>query len=522
MDNYTGKFLFIFVVAVLLSGIAAWLIVHRYRRAMQRLMRAPVAAGLVATGGEDSAGAAAVQAATALPAPRPVSLADNRQTGIRLTLLLFGLSLLISLSSACIYLWLAFPDEPFLPKRALTLTLLHLWPVIPALGLMWRWTRRRMFGVLLLWCVLVYPVFLWRSIDPQPLQLLAGMAVEIGPTLVLVGVLLMGNATRAVAPWLLLPMAALVWASIAGMDLLTVMVEQQHPLLMAMISWLPVYAAIALFALLPWLMAWWPLRNLGRAFGRAYARKWLSDLVATFTAVWAIALAERAITVANSAGLSGVAMLLPLLWIPPVMLLYARLHNRQERPPTLLVLRVFQRDAQAQALFDHVIERWRLSGNTVMIAGTDLADRTLDAGDIFTFLDRQLAARFIRTPAEVAPLIAAFDLAPDADGRYRVNECYCHDSTWQDALRALVQQSDVVLMDLRGFQEHNAGCRFELGTLAQSTQALRVVVLADGQTDRVAAADSIGQERPERFVWLDAAQIDASKRREVLASLFGG
>lgn len=512
MENYTGKLLTIVVVSVLLSGVAAWLTAYRYRRAMQRLMRAPAAQGNAA---------AAAPVIADLPAPRPVTLDDNRRTGVRLTFLLIGLSLLISLSSACIYLWLAFPGERIPPKRALTLALLYVWPVIPALGLMWRWTRWRLLGALLLWCALVYPVFLWRSIEPQPLQLLLGMALEVGPTMVLVAVLLMGSATRAVAPWLLLPIAALVGTSIAGMDLLFVMVEQHHPILMGMITWVPVYAAIALFAMLPWLLAWWPLRSLGRAMGRAYARKWLSDLLVTFTTVWAIALVARALNVASGTGFAALAMLLPLLWIPPVMLLYARWYKREGRPPTLLVLRVFQRDAQVQALFDHVIERWRLSGNTVMIAGTDLADRTLDADDIFTFFDRRLAQRFIRTPAELAPRMAAFDLAADADGRYRVNECYCHDATWQDALQALVRQSDVVLMDLRGFQAHNAGCRYELGTLAQSARALRVVVLADGQTDRAAAAASIGHEHSGRFVWLDATQIDARKRREVLASLFG-
>ena len=116
----------------------------------------------------------------------------------------------------------------------------------------------------------------------------------------------------------------------------------------------------------------------------------------------------------------------------------------------------------------------------------------------------------------MTPRLDAFDMAPDADGRYRVNECYCHDTTWQDALQGLVRRSDVVLMDLRGFQAHNAGCGYELQTLAQAARALRVVVLADGQTDRAAAKDAIG-EPAGRFAWLDAAKIDARKRREVLA-----
>jgi hypothetical protein len=170
-------------------------------------------------------------------------------------------------------------------------------------------------------------------------------------------------------------------------------------------------------------LAWWPARVLGRALGRAYSHKWFPDLLAMFTAVWAFSLTDRALTVATQgdAGAAAFAMYLPLLWIPVVMWSVARWRSRSERPPTLLVLRVFQHDAHARSLFDQVVERWRLSGNAVMIAGTDLVDRTLDPHDIFEFLDRTLAQRFIVSPADVARRIDAFDMIADSDGRYRVN-----------------------------------------------------------------------------------------------------
>lgn len=517
MEYSTGKLVSIFIFGVAASCIGAWVIAYRYRKAMQRLMRAP------------AAGASAVTVSPVLVSPppsRPVTLADNRRAGMRLTLVLIGVSCLIALSSAALWMSVAMPEDPFSPKRVATVALLHLWPVIPAIGLMWRWSRWRLLGALLLWCVFCFFIFLWRSIEPRPLQLLYGMAVEIGPTLVLVALILMGSATRAVAPWLLLPFTGLVWASHVGLDVLAVMIERHSPILLGLISWLPdgwlsVFFVGLGFALLPWLLAWWPLKRFARALGRAYARKRLSELMVVFTTVWAFSLVERALTSASSAGLWSLALFLPLLWIPLVMLPYAKLHRQPGRPPTLLVLRVFQRDQQVQALFDHVIERWRLSGNTVMIAGTDLAIRTLDADDIFTFLDGRLRERFIRTRAEVGPRLAAFDLLPDADGRYRVNECYCHDTTWQDALNALVSQSDVVLMDLRGFQAHNAGCLFELATLAQAGRNLRVIVLTDGQTDRAAATAAVGQVTSGRFVWIDASRVDGAKRRQVLANLFG-
>jgi hypothetical protein len=360
------------------------------------------------------------------------------------------------------------------------------------------------------------------------LLVLRFIASDIGLPLALLSLVFLGKATRAIAPWLLMPAALLAWSSLAGVRAMVFIGEQRSPLLTSLIAlldpvlgWLPWYGLLVLFVLLPWVLAWWPARVLGRALGRAYSRKWFSDLLAMYTAVWAFSLTDRALTVATQAnGAAAVAMYLPLLWIPMVIWPAARWRPRSERPPTLLVLRVFQQDAQARSLFDHVVERWRLSGNTVLIAGTDLADRTLDADDIFQFLDAKLAQRFIVGPADVARRIEAFDMAADIDGRYRVNECYCHDTTWQDALQALVRYSDVVLMDLRGFQAHNAGCRYELATLAQAPRKLRVVALTDGRTDRTVAQEAFASGRHERFTWIEVSHFNASKRREVLAHLF--
>ena len=510
MTYSTGKLLFLLIVAVLLSCLAAWVIAYRYRNVMQRLMRAPVMP--------------AGSAATAIPAvvapPASAALADNRRAGWHLTLLLIVLSCLMALCGAGIWMMLAFPGESVPPKRLAAVALLHLWPVIPALGLIWRWSRKRIFAVLALWCVACFLILLWRSIEPRPLQLMVAMANEIGPSLVLVALILMGGATRAIAPWLLLPFTGLGWASMFGIDVLALLVERESALVMSLPSWLGAYTVFALFALAPWLIAWWPLRRLGRLLGQAYARKWLSELMVVFATVWAFTLLEKALTVASSAGVAAVAMFLPLLWIPLGLRLYrprAKLHSR---PPTLLVLRVFQRDAQAEELFDQVIERWRLSGNVVMIAGTDLALRTLDADDIFTFLDGRLEERFIRAPGEVAARIESFDMAPDADRRWRINKCYCHDTTWQQALHALVERSDVVLMDLRGFHSRNEGCRYELRTLAKVARELHVVVLCDTDTDRRAAEEELSRGRADRFVWIDTSSIVARKRRELLVKLF--
>jgi hypothetical protein len=518
MNYSTGKLGFIFVVAVLLSFAAAWWVARRYRATMRRLMSEPLASAAASAAARPNA-APAAPAASPLPPPQAVTALANRHAGWRLAWLLVALSGLISLGSAAIQLHVVM-HTPFSVVKLLTLAFVQWWPVIPCLGLMWRWSRRRVAGALLLWFVLCFAVLLWRVERTAPTQLLGYLAFEIGPPMLLAGAVCLGGATRAVAPWLLLPMVGLVWASQTGLDLIALMIPDPPHWFLALTGWLGAYPVMALFTLLPWLLAWWPLKLLARALARAYARKWLSELMVLFTAVWCISQAAKALIAASDMGPAAAVLLLPLAWVPLVMTFSRVLHREAGRPPTLLVLRVFQHDARIQALFDHVIERWRLTGNTVLIAGTDLVDRTLDAEDIFSFIDGRLAERFIRSPADVAARLAAFDLAPDADGRHRINECYCHDSTWQLALDALVQRSDVVLMDLRSFSARNQGCRHELGVLSRAARVQRVVVLADGDTDRAEARAAMQGAPQGRFVWLDTSTIDRGKRREVLESLF--
>jgi hypothetical protein len=513
MDYSTGKLSFIFLVAVALSAMAAWWLAHRYRVAMRRLMSAPAA---------DAVGVAPpLPRSAARPPPAPLAVADNRRAGWRLALLLAGMSLLMSISSAWLELAFVIGQGTTSANRLMVLSFIHLWPLIPALGLLWRWSRPRVVGVLLLWFVACVLFMLWRSNDQQAVGPVLGyLALEIGPPMLLLSLLCLGNATRAIAPWLLPPMLGLVWASIAGVDLLWWLVAHRSPWLASLPTWLGARTVMVLFAAAPWLVAWWPLRRLGRALGAAYARKRLSELMVLFTAVWGVTQLYPSFGAASDLGLAGAVMLLPLAWIPLVMAIVRRASRPAGRPPTLLVLRVFQHDRQVQALFDEVLERWRLSGNTVLIAGTDLVERTIDADDIFTFLDGRLAARFIRAPADVAARLGAFDMERDADGRFRINECYCHDSTWREALAALVDRSDVALMDLRGFQARHAGCRHELGVLARAPALARVVVLTDGDTDMAQAKAAAEGAPPARFVWLDISRIDRRKRRDSLASLF--
>lgn len=519
MRGYSGEFLASLLIAFALSWAASIVIARRYRAAMRRLMAVRPAAD-------------PVERPPAAPAPPSepawVGLPDNRRAGYRLTAVMVALSCLIAVTATWIWLRLAVPDVARTPKLVIGMAVYYLWPVVPVVGLIWRWSLGRLLGGFIIWMAAAFAVLYWRSVEPRALQILSAFAIDVVPSFAVVTLVFFSGATRAVAPWLFVPFVGLAVSALAGLRVLADAADQQAPWLMTVIApldRLPDALALPLtfaaFGFGPLLLAWWPLRRFGRALGRAYARQQLSELLVVFTAVWGVLLLGLVVNTMDTIGWSAVLLTVPLLWVPVVMVPYARLHRDPgPRPPTLLVLRVFQRDRAARELFDQVIERWRLSGNTVLIAGTDLADRTLDADDIFTFLDGHLAGRFIATPADIPARIATFIFTPDADGRYRVNECYCHDSTWQATLQTLIGSCDLALTDLRGFQLQNAGCRFELETLAHAARPIRAIGLTDQSTDHEAIREAIGEGHSERFTWLQVERLDRPSLERVLGALF--
>ncbi len=510
-----GKIAFLLIVATALSFFGALIVAARYRRAMQALMKAPV----------DTPSDTPPVASKPLPYSAdhpavPVSLADNQQAQRRLILGFLSLTILMALSRTLQMQIVA--DGPITLKTVSTLCAAYAWPVVPVIAVLRRWPRWRFVGVLLLWFVAAVLLLSWRTNENVSFgQVLFWLSLDIGLPLIVVSALCLGSATRAVAPWLAPLFILFCWASQAGVDVLAALVDAQSPFAYWLAGHFGATTAIVLFALTPWLFAWWPARAIGRRLADAYAARHISELFYLFTAVWFIALVGPALGAIGSDSWGALLEFLPLAWIPLAgWLLRTQAKARPAgRPPTLLVLRVFQQDANVQNLFDGVIERWRLTGNTVLIAGTDLVDRTIDAEDIFTFLDGRLAERFIRRPEEVGPRLGAFEWQPDIEGRYRVNECYCHDTTWQQALAELLRVSDVVLMDLRNFVAANRGCLYELQTLSALPALQRVVVLVNARTELDAAQAATSAAPEGRFVWLKQPDETPPAAETVLARL---
>ena len=511
----SGKILSLLVIATLLALVCAQLVAWRYRASMQRLMRAPLKA---------ADGPAEPSNAPTSPQPTPaaaLTLADNRRAYHRLLAQFLALTLVIALSRTLLTQWIA--DAPMTLKTVATLGAAYAWPVLPVLAVIGRWSRWRFVGAMLGWFVLAVLLMSWRTNEHVTLlMIIKWLAFDIGLPLLVVTALCLGGATRAVGPWLVPVFVVLCASSQVGLEGLAVLVDARSAFVQWLAMWLGARTAFTLFAVLPWLLAWWPARWLGRRLARAYREQQVSELFYLFTAVWTIALISPALAASNTLGWRALVCFSPLLWIvlAGVWMRRRDVQAKPGRPPTLLVLRVFQQDANVQNLFDRVIERWRLTGNTVLIAGTDLLDRTIDAEDIFTFLDGRLNERFIQSPADVPRRLAEFEWRADVDGRHRINECYCHDSTWQQALAELVGVSDVVLMDLRNFVAQNRGCLHELQVLASTPGLRRVVVLTNDQTELLPAQAASAAAPEQRFVWLRQQGHTPLATEQVLAPLF--
>jgi hypothetical protein len=234
----------------------------------------------------------------------------------------------------------------------------------------------------------------------------------------------------------------------------------------------------ALAALASWLVLRW-LRG-------CYDAKLISDQSLLVDTLWLIFCFSLALDTANeSLGWSLASFGAFLVYKAITMAGFALLRRRQGGLPAyrLLLLRVFGSRARSERLMALVGSRWRYVGPIQLIGATDLVATTLEPHEFLDYVRGKLANRYINGRERLERQLANLDLAPDADGRYRINEFLCHDDTWRMTLTRLVQTSDAVLMDLRGFSPQNQGCVFELRQLVDVVPLARVVLIVDNTTD---------------------------------------
>jgi hypothetical protein len=243
-------------------------------------------------------------------------------------------------------------------------------------------------------------------------------------------------------------------------------------------------------------LAWKRLHQLARG----YERKRFSDAQLLSRTCWLILAVNVGLQMATGSHMPSLAVVASaaslFIFAPVNAFLLARIGRAavQLPPRNLLLLRVFGYTARSERLFDRVGARWRLFGPVTTIAAPDVVARTIGPGDYLRWLTGRADELFVTSGADLAARLAALDMAPDPDGRYRVNALCCRDNTWQATVVELMQRADVVLMDVRRLSRDRHGCEFELQQLAQRLPPQRLVFVVDVRTERAILEAAFGQE----------------------------
>lgn len=406
-------------------------------------------------------------------------------------------------------LWLWFASIEFAPIRTAIIFWVFGWPVTLTLVIFWGPDRWRQWLTVLAYVTVLAGFCIWvdafsttAPIDigggstpsftlPAYLQPLLVWASLVWPSSFLL--VFLNPRVRNVGPVIFLFMVfSIIGTQVAffaeqtrfGMILLVRLSLFLNPTPTAFSAALAVYGVQVLGALLFSIPAWFVVRWIAYR----YAQKRLSDQSIMLDSIWLLMTLFDVIDLILDRGLFGWVGLISFGGYKLVLFLGLRPLQRSAaaRPgKRLLLLRVFGRRRNSERLFALLSSHWRYAGSIELIAGPDLATTTLELREFLGFIGGRLRQSFIYNSGDLQRRLDAIDLGPDPDGRFRVNELFCITDTWQAAVTRLIRQTDVILMDLRGFSFTNAGCIFELQTLVSVVPLDRVVLLVDKSTDQV-------------------------------------
>jgi hypothetical protein len=251
------------------------------------------------------------------------------------------------------------------------------------------------------------------------------------------------------------------------------------------------------FALIALPAAWLAWASLSEV-ARRYEHKRFSDAQLLSRTWWTILVVNVGLQIGSEGPwLSAATDAVALIAFPPLSArLLARgqtmagtLHGRN-----LLVLRVFGHTGRTERLFDRIGARWRLFGPITMISAPDVAARIINPGDYLRWLTGRLDELFVTSRTDLTSKLAALDMEPDPDGRYRVNAFCCRTNTWQATVVELMYRADAVVMDVRGITRERHGIEFELRQLNHRLRVDQLVLVTDGKTDRSVLEEAFGTQ----------------------------
>ncbi len=239
-------------------------------------------------------------------------------------------------------------------------------------------------------------------------------------------------------------------------------------------------------------------------------RGWFSELsLASFLTLALVSLVMVCgAPAASASSVSPIVAVLPLLWMGVTAGAYVWARGatpKQAASPSLLILRVFAQKGRQHALLDQVQQRWRYLGPVHEIGGPDLVALNVDLHECLMFLTGRLHELFLPEATDTDQLQSRLRMHADRDGRFRVNEVFCFNTAWRSTVRQLMQLSEVIVLDVRGFTRHREGTGYEIGLLAEAGLLPRVLAVRDSATagPEVEALVRAAGGDPSQLAWVD-------------------
>jgi hypothetical protein len=504
----SGKLSYVLLVGIVDAAILSWLALVWFRRAVRRLMRQRAGDVTATSPAPSERGAAPTSPEKAPRVPTFAIFEPDASRSAhgwlpaiperRRLLVVYGVA--AGLHALVITAFQLNQQAEVTWISALARWWVNTWPLVPALiallVLDWRQSVR-LGGVFVLSGAVVLALLtlvsrgLRGTIDFVPVTNTYWLLLLLGYTAAAPLALLLVTGwrrIRAVAP-LVLSVTFLFGFAVVLFQILMLHVFDVGAARHVILDWSArtsegvIYYALFMLLILPiGGLAWWLLRSLAAAF----EWKRFSDVQLMVDCWWLIVSAEETAVLSSEMG----------LWAIPVGVaafvayraaVTVGLRGHVPAPAAagrrLLFLRVFGYRARTEAMLDRVAQRWRFDGPVQLVAGIDVAARTVDPGDFLAFVGGRLAGRYVVGPESLRARLATLDVAPDPDGRFRINEFYCHGDTWQPTVQALLDTSDRVLMDVRSLSERNQGCRYELEQLVWRLPSDALVLVVDQGTD---------------------------------------
>ena len=376
--------------------------------------------------------------------------------------------------------WRLTSATPVFHAVTLVNTWIYFWPGLLIVGIVLSASVRAWAALVVVYLAAFLLLVEWAFADGEMALLMLGAwgQIALPPTLVLLPFL--HRRLRAVGP---LVLAALLLAIAGALAILKLVVDAAvgagSPTAPEASYWIEVPALAAGFVLFG-AAGWQAVRWLGRRYRakRFGDQSLVLDLIALIFSLYQAALLSGTLWALAAPVSFGVFKLLSVAGFA-----VARRRDGDRSNVKLLLLRVFGNPRRSERLMTHVGGRWRHVGSIQLIAGTDLVTSTVTPHDFLEFAGGRLARRYIADRQDLDRRLTSQDLAPDPDGRYRVNEFFCHSNTWQATVARVAVEADAVLMDLREFSAERQGCAFEIGALVQLVRLDKVVFIVNQSTD---------------------------------------